>query len=256
MELVWDIDFLYRAFLIFLRLGAFLLFIPLFEGRGVPALTRVAFALLMTNLVAMVVPQHPVLPIHAFGLVVAGISEVMVGLFMGLTLRIAFQAIAIGGELIALKSGFMRDMSFDPFTQTQSSAVERLISQFAVVIFLTTGMHLVCFSSFVKSFEVVSLGHWMPTQGTILALIWQTSQMFTLAVQIAAPFIAMNFIINMAFAVLGKAAPQINVFVVSFAITIVCGLFLLVSTLDVTTQHIIGILGDAAKNLLMGLQAK
>lgn len=256
MALVWDIDFLYRAFLIFLRLGAFLLFIPLFEGRGVPPVTRVAFALLLTSIVAMVVPQHPTLPVHAFGLVVAGVSEVMVGLFMGLTLRIAFQSITMGAEIIALKSGFMRDMAFDPFSQTQSSAVERLISQFAVVLFLTTGMHLVCLSSFVQSFEVVSLGHWMPSQGTILALMWQTGQMFVLAVQIAAPFIAMNFIVNMAFAVLGKAAPQINVFVVSFAIIIVCGLFLLVCTLDVTTQHILHTLGNAAKNLLQGLQAK
>lgn len=253
MDLFWDIDFLYRAFLIFLRLGALLFFLPLFEGRGIPTMVRVGFALLFANIVAMIVPTHPVLPSHALGLAVAGVSELMVGLFMGLTLRIAFQSITTAGELIALKAGFMRDASFDPFTQTSASATERLISQFAVVIFLTAGMHLQVFSSFVKSFDVVHLGEWLPSQGTVMALIWQTSQIFVIAVQIAAPFIAMNFIVNMAFAVLGKAAPQINVFVVSFAVIIFCGLLLLGMTIDMTAQHVIETLGATPANMLKGL---
>lgn len=256
MNLPWDIDFIYRAFLILTRLGALLFFMPIFEGRGVPAMVRAGFAVMFAYLAALVVPGRPPLPEHAFGLVTAGISELMVGMFMGLSLRIAFQTVATAGEIIAIKAGFMRDASFDPFSQRSNSAVEKLISQFAFVIFLTAGLHLQVFESFIQSFEVARLGQWVPSAGTISALIWQTSQIFVVAVQIAAPFIAMHFIINMAFAVLGKAAPQINVFVVSFAIIIICGLLILATTSDMTVQHIIETLRQTVANLVPTLAAK
>ena len=229
-------------------------FIPLFEAKGVPAMTKIGFALLMTNLVAMIIPERPVLPGHILGLVTTGISELMVGTFMGLAIRIAFQTVSLAGEMIAHEGGFMRDASFDPFTQRSESAVERLLSQFAVVVFLTTSMHLQVFSSFVHSFEVVHLGVWTPTAASINILIAQTAQLFTVAVQIAAPFIALNFIINMTFAVLGKAAPQVNVFTVSFAVMIVIGLLTLVSMLDVIAHNITQIMQQSAENMLSMIQ--
>lgn len=256
MNLTWDIDFVYRAFLILTRLGALLFFLPIFEGRGVPTMVRAGFAVMFAYLTALVVPGRPPLPAHAFGLVTAGLSELMVGMFMGLSLRIAFQTMTTAGELIAIKAGFMRDASFDPFTQTSNSAVEKLLTQFAVVIFLTSGLHLQVFASFIQSFEVAHLGQWAPSAATINALIWQTSQIFLIAVQIAAPFIAMHFIINMAFAVLGKAAPQINVFVISFAVIIICGLLVLAMTTDMTAQHIIETLRQAVAGLVPNLAAK
>jgi flagellar biosynthetic protein FliR len=100
-------------------------------------------------------------------------------------------------------------------------------------------MHLLVFGSFVKSFEVVALGSWMPMEGSVMALVAKSAAMIGLAVQIAAPFIAFNFIINMSFAVLGKAAPQMNVMVVSFAVLVVGGLLLLVFSMPVVAQLIL-----------------
>lgn len=250
----WDVDFLYRAFLILLRLGALLFLIPFFNVRGIPPMAKIAFALLLTNLVACVLPERPALPANVIGLICAGTSEVMLGILMGLVVRLAFQTVTMAGEIISISGGFMRDASFDPFSQTSDSAMERLLYNFAVVIFLTTGMHLQVFSSFVKSFDVVHLGHWLPNQQTILGLISATSQIFVVAVQIAAPFIALNFVINMTFAVLGKAAPQVNVFIISFAVLIVGGILVFSCTLDVIAQYVMQIMHEAAKNVLTLIQ--
>jgi len=251
----WDIDFLYRAFLIFLRLGALLFFIPIFEGKGVPVMFRAGFALLFTGIIAMSVPDRPVLPAHVLGLVLAGFNELLLGLFMGLVVRVAFQTVSMAGEMISIEGGFMRDASFDPASQMSGPVAQKMLFQFAIVVFLVTGMHLEVFSSFLKSFEVAHLGVWLPSPGAVTGLIAQTAQIFTVSVQMAAPFIAMNFVINATFAVLGKAVPQMNVFMTSFAVMIAAGLLIMVFTLDVVAQYVVSLLKDSAFNLLHLLQA-
>ena len=66
----------------------------------------------------------------------------------------------------------------------------------------------------------------------------EVSNVFVLGTLIAAPFIAMNFLINISFAVLGKAVPKMNVFMTSFAIRILSGLVLLVSSILLITSYV------------------
>ena len=49
-----------------------------------------------------------------------------------------------------------------------------------------------------------------------------------------------DFLINVSFAVLGKAVPKMNVFMTSFAIRILSGLVLLVSSILLITSYIRG----------------
>jgi type III secretory pathway component EscT len=67
----------------------------------------------------------------------------------------------------------------------------------------------------------------------------QSGKIFLLAIQIAAPLMAISFLVNICFSVLGRAAPSLNVFVLSFPVQIFAGLTVFAMTLGLTLQYIL-----------------
>ena len=70
-------------------------------------------------------------------------------------------------------------------------------------------------------------------------VIAASGRIFLLAVQISAPLLAISFLVNMAFSVLGRAAPSLNVFILSFPVQILAGLTVFSMTLGLTIQYIL-----------------
>ena len=71
---------------------------------------------------------------------------------------------------------------------------------------------------------------------------------------ISAPFIALSLTINLVLAVLGKAAPKINVFMTSFAVRILAGVLLFISSVLLIRGYIIKYLTKAPENLLIFIE--
>ena len=83
------------------------------------------------------------------------------------------------------------------------------------------------------------IGSFFLTANPTAEFVDEVTHVFVLGTLIAAPFIALNFLINISFAVLGKAVPKMNVFMTSFSIRILSGLVLLVSSILLISSYII-----------------
>ena len=89
------------------------------------------------------------------------------------------------------------------------------------------------------SFEVFPIGTFLLTLNPMSDYIQEVSRVFLIGTLIAAPFIAFNFLVNVSFAVLGKAVPKMNVFMTSFSVRILGGLVLLVASILLITSYIL-----------------
>jgi flagellar biosynthetic protein FliR len=89
------------------------------------------------------------------------------------------------------------------------------------------------------SFEILPIGSFFLKANPTLEFVNEVNHVFIIGTLMSAPFIALNFMINVSFAVLGKAVPKMNVFMTSFSIRILGGLTLLVSSLLLITSYIV-----------------
>ena len=232
-----DLDF-YNWFLVFVRLGAFLLVLPFFSAANFPATMRVALAALAALLLA---PQLPAFAIsHLDLLTLFGLlaREIAIGLLFGFFARMIFYAADFAGVIISNELGLSMGSIMDP-TSRQPEQVPGLILFFlATLTMLSLDLHHGLLLGFAKSFDVLPLGGGHLSASLFEIIVARTSQVFLIALQIAAPVMAVSFCITVFFAVMSRAVPQMNVFAESFGIRIAGGLIVFGFTLQIAAQYL------------------
>lgn len=219
-------ELLYCWLMISIRgLGIVLLF-PTLGAQQLPAVMRVALSLCLATLLYGIVPHVASLPNSLFLLIVAAGGELLLGFAMGFVGRLVFATVEVAGRMITQEIG----LGGVPGVETPRPSQEplaALLSMFAGLLFFLSGAHLGCLAAFARSFDFAPAGRPGFSSMSPEYLIVSTGHVIELGVRIAAPFLAMNFLINLAFSVLGRAVPKMNVFVTSFAVRIAVGLSLL-----------------------------
>ena len=234
----FDYSQVYPIFLVFTRATGMMLLMPVFSGQMIPRQLRVALAFLLAVTLAPVALPGFAPPDNWVGGALQIMHELAVGAIMGLVSRLIFYALEMAGELISVEIGLSLSANIDPFTSNRASPANTMLVSLATILFLTTNSHLWCLMAFSRSFEII------PPDGglsgnTADVLISSTGRIFLVAWQIAAPIMAISFLVNLCFATLGRAAPSLNVFVLSFPVQILAGMFLFGLTLALTARQII-----------------
>ena len=232
------IEDIYPGMLIFLRASGLFLVMPVFSGQMIPAPVRIGMAALIAYLLAPIFGDFGGLPGHWFVLVLEVIHEVLTGLLLGFAVRFLLYALEMAGEIIAVQIGLSLSSNIDPVTRNTATPPNTMLMSFGTVLFLVTGAYQFCLVAFARSFEIFPPSAIFDPQ-SINTVIASSGRVFLLAVQIAAPLLAISFLVNMCFSVLGRAAPSLNVFLLSFPVQILAGLTVFGMTLGLTVQYIL-----------------
>lgn len=209
-------------------LGIVLLF-PTLGGSQLPVTLRLGISFLLATLLYGIVPHSLQVPMDLYGLGVACGGEVLLGLAMGFVGRLVFSTVEVAGRLITQEVGLSGVPGIDTPRPGQEP-LAALITMFAGLLFFLSGAHMGVLAAFAKSFDFAAAGKGVFGATAGQTLIFATSNVIEVGFRIAAPFIAMNFLINLAFSVLGRAVPKTNVFVMSFSLRSIVGLLLLATS--------------------------
>lgn len=211
--------------MVFLRTIGVITQLPIIAGRPIPVMVRVGLCVCLATLLAGMIGTADV-PVTLWALFAAAAGEVLVGLALGFVARMAFAAVEMAGRIISTEVGLSASPGFG-VPEPAHEPLAALISTFAIVLFFLFGGHLTMIAALARSFAIVAPGHPGLSPGAAESFIQATSHLIELGMRMAAPFIAMNFLVTLAFASLGRVVPKMNPFIISFSAKLMVGFTLL-----------------------------
>ena len=215
-----------------IRIGAMLMVMPAIGAASVPMQVRALAALAMTLLIApMTAP--PSLPTLASIQAVAVIArELLLGFTMGFILKLVFDAVTLGGQAIAMSMGLGFAVFIDNARGVNVPVLGQFLLVFATLIFLSLDGHLQALALLAASFDALPIGFAASTADMIGRLLTFSAVVFSGAIQIALPAVTALLIANIAFGVMSRAAPTLNLFAVGFPVSLLFGLIAVVMSMD------------------------
>jgi flagellar biosynthetic protein FliR len=211
--------------LIFLRTLSAIGLLPLLGGRLVPAVVKIGLAGMMAYLLTPVIGMDPArlpgtVPAYAY----LAVQEVMVGLVLGFAGSLLFMGVQAAGELLGIQMGLSISQAIDPQTQSQVSLIGQLAYILAMLMFLVWDGHHAFIAALRESFSRVPIASFDPLNLPVEHLVRLFGQMLVLGVRVAAPVIAPLLLTTLLFAMIGRMAPRMNVFMLTFPVSIGIGL--------------------------------
>ena len=217
----------FKSFLlILLRISVVLFMFPIFGGMMVPKSVKAGLALMVTIVLFPVVKPDPRLfPENLLDSASLILSELVLGLIIGLTVRLFFAAVQLGGQLVGFQMGFAIANVLDPETGTQGSILAQFGYWIALLIFLALNGHHILLQTLANSFSIIKVGSFGLGEGIFNHIVNASGEMFSMAVKVGAPAIAALLLTSAAFGIVAKMVPQVNILIVAFPLKIAVGLF-------------------------------
>lgn len=211
----------------FFRVAAFVSSAPILGESTVPLYVKIGLSVIITVAIAPVIGPMPVVALSSFTAIGMIIEQILIGLALGLTMRIIFAAVLMAGELIGLQMGLSFASFFDPASGGNTSVMARLLNTIAMLVFIAGNGHLIMISGIARTFAMLPVGGaQLDTNGYGQLLTW-SEQLFAAGVLLALPMIVALLTINLAMGILNRTAQQLSVFAVGFPITLTVSIFLL-----------------------------
>ena len=233
-----------------MRVSAFLLVLPFFSMTNFPPTMRVALSALTALLLAPMLSPFAADNLPFFSLFGTMVQEACIGLLLGFVARMVFYAVDLAGNVIASELGLNMGAIMDPMTGMSSQVPGTILFFLATMVMLTLDLHHWVLAGFERTYAVLPIGGAHLNGELFNVVLNQTGNIFVVALQIAAPVLAVSFVVTVVFGVLSRAVPQMNVFVLSFSFRIVGGLIVFGFTLQLTAQHVINYLNRLPDDLL------
>jgi flagellar biosynthetic protein FliR len=213
-----------------------------------PAGVRIGLALTIT--VLLLPDLQPIIPPvpeagMGMGLMIAG--EVLTGLWFGWLARMIVLALPIGAQFIGYLTGLSSVLQPDPELGAQSSVLGKLFEMVAPMMLLVSGLYKLVLTALDGLFRLIPIGQVLPAGDTAQLAIHAVATGFSLALQLAAPFVVLGIGWHLAMGQIARIVSRVQIYFVSIPGQIMTGLALLA----ITSSGIILVWHDSAAAFLL-----
>jgi len=221
----------------FARLSGMVMVMIVSGAKTTPPMIRLFYCLALTVMVAPVLPPMPNVELFSLGSFMIILQQSLIGIAIGFVTVMLIQTFVIAGQIIAMQTSLGFAAMADPASGQTSPVIGQIYILLGTLVYLSVNGHLFMIETVVKSFETlpVSASGLMAVQYYEIAG-WM-SVMIAAALSMSLSAVVAMLVINFSFGVMTKAAPQLNVFSLGFAVGMVAGLFIIYLSLKSFMFH-------------------
>lgn len=240
------------------RIAGLFLFTPMLSGAMVP---RRVMALLAAALAVVVYPtlDHPATVPARMDLIALGpvvLSELAIGAVIGIVASLPLITAQLAGLIMGQQMGLGLASVFNPSIEIEGDNIGQMLFYVAVGGFILAGGLETLFDTLVSTFARVPLGDFSVADAPLDLLVGVTASGFEVALRVALPVLVILFMENVAMGFIMKTIPSLNIMTFGFPIKIIGGLAIVIGSLGVMMEVLMGaievdiwLLQDWARNL-------
>ena len=215
----WVSSFLFPLF----RIAALLMVMPIVGTQLVPTRVRLYLALAISVVLVPTLPPMPLvdsISLQAFMLIA---QEILIGVMLGFVLQLFFHIFVVAGQILAMQMGLGFASMVDPANGISVPVIAQYFTMLVTLLFLAMNGHLVVFEVLAESFVTLP-----PGSGLQVEHYWEIGGklgwVMGAALIMVLPAVTALLVVNIAFGVMTRAAPQLNIFSIGFPLTLVLGM--------------------------------
>jgi flagellar biosynthesis protein FliR len=230
MEVISLISNKFALFLIvFTRVSGIFSMTPVFGSKNLPARVKIGLALCIAALLFPVIAatNQTTVPETLLPFVFLIITEFIIGLIIGFASFLVFAAVQMAGGMMDNAIGFSIVSVLDPQSGFQIPILGTFKYLLAILLFLGTNGHHVILAALSESFQRIPLGAAFLQESVMQHIVQMFVAAFAFALKVALPILVTLFLVDVAFGIMARTVPQMNVFIVGMPAKIVVGLFML-----------------------------
>jgi flagellar biosynthetic protein FliR len=239
--------------LVLARVTPLFLVAPLFSSNLIPGrvkgLVAVGLSVGLTP-IAMHGQHIPGDPLVLAELVLQGL---LVGLAFAFALAVLMAAIESAGAIVDVVSGFSYGSLINPISGETSAVMSRFYSLVGTLIFLVIGGDAWTLRGLGRSFELVPLTSAPRIRSLVGGAEHVFATIFASSLEIGAPVLAALLITDVAFGVVSRVVPQMNVFAVGFPTKVAVAMLVVAASLPFAANWISGQLSSSVAEALRAL---
>jgi len=228
-ELNVNFDNLHLYIFVFVRMAAIIVLNPVFSRQSIPAVAKTGLIALLTIIITPYI-EVPALTTTMIDFLICIAKEFFIGFLLTFVFNIYYYMLMFAADLMDTQFGLSMAKMMNPQTNIQSATTGNLLNVVFMLYFFVTNSHLVLIGTAVGSYEAVPAGLTaIDIMGSCTFVIELFSSVFVLALRLALPYVAAEFVLELCLGLLMKLVPQIHAFVIHMQGKIILGLILLLA---------------------------
>ncbi len=237
-------EFMYFC-LVLMRMSGFVFLNPVFGRGNIPAQFRTGLTLVLTIIICQVDyaagAQLPEMVNSVqFGLML--LSEFGIGYVLGFIMQLFDFVVTGAGSVVDFQMGLSMATVYDPQNGVQIALTGQVLQIYYMLLFFAVDGHLTLIRILLVSGDLVPYGAVVIGRLQADAAVTLFTECVVLAMKLAFPIIAIEFLTEIAIGLLTKIIPQINLFVLNIELKVIIGILALILLISPIGEYLRGLI--------------